>query len=99
MTQDQTRHLGHALMALSVVQFVLFVIGATRRSYLVIAVPVGIALGVIAGLGFWVGYTMAHTDWDDPADYPPSPPATTEAGDQDAVAAAEGAPPPDTLGR
>lgn len=98
MTQEQTRHLGHALMALSVVQLVLFLIGATRRSYLVIAIPVGVALGVIAGLGFWVGYTMAHTDWDDPADYPPTPPAS-RADDEDEVAAAEGAPPPETLAR
>lgn len=87
MTQERSRRLGQALMAFAVVQALLFVVGATRRSYLVVAVPVGIVVGTISGLAFWVGYTMATTDWDDPADYPP-----------DDVPEAEGAPPPDTLG-
>ena len=79
MRQDQTRRLGRALMALSVIQLVCFLIGASRRSYVVIAVPIGMALGVIAGLGFWVGYTMARTDWDDPLDYPPASPSDPRA--------------------
>ena len=74
MTQDQTRELGRAVMALSVVQLVFFLIGATRRSYLVVAVPVGIALAAASGLAFWVGYAMAHTNWDDPADFGVEPP-------------------------
>ena len=91
MTQSQTRQLGRALMAVSGLQLVLFMIGATRRSYLVLAVPIGIALGLLAGLGFWVGFTMAHTNWDDPADF------GVDAAGTD-VLEAEGAPPPDTLG-
>lgn len=96
MTQDQTRRLGRALMAVSVVQLALFVIGASRRSYVVLAVPVGVALAALAGLGFWVGYTMAHTNWDDPADYPPAPlaPSTpARAGDDDTAAAGGFTPP------
>jgi hypothetical protein len=93
MTQDQTRQLGRALMALSAVQLGIFLIGALRRSYLVIAIPVGMALAAIAGLGFWVGYTMANTDFDDPADYPPVPQPTVP--DTGAVpSAAEGIPTP-----
>lgn len=103
MRQEQTRQLGRALMALSVVQLLVFLIGATRRSYVVVAVPVGVAITLIAGLGFWVGYTMAHTDWDDPADYPPAPAAppypTSQVPETDVVAAAEGAPPPESFTR
>jgi hypothetical protein len=84
MTQERSRRLGQALMAFAGVQLLFFFAGATRRSYLVVAIPVGIAVGIASGLAFWVGYTMATQDWDDPADYPP--------------AANEGAPPPDTLG-
>ncbi len=98
MTQERTRQLGGALMALSAIQLLVFLIAATRRSYLAIAVPVGIGLGAISGLGFWVGYTMATTDWDHPADFgsePFAPPPDAAASE---VPAAEGAPPPESLG-
>ena len=81
MTQERSRTLGRAIMAAAVLQLVLYLAGATRRSYLAVAIPLGIALGVVSGVAFWVGYTMATTDWDDPADYPP---------------ADEGTPPPQT---
>ena len=55
-----------------------------RRLPLVLAVPVGGLTAVASALLFWVGYTMAVKDWDDPADYPP--------------AVNEGAPPPDAIG-
>jgi hypothetical protein len=71
MTQERSRTLGRAIMAGAVVQIVLYLLGATRRSYLAVAIPLGVALGVVSGIAFWVGYTMATTDWDDPADYPP----------------------------
>ena len=83
MTQERSRTLGRAIMAAAVVQLVLYFVGATRRSYLAVAIPLGIALGVVSGVAFWVGYTMATTNWDDPADYPPP---------------AEDAPPSPTLG-
>lgn len=70
MTQERSRALGRAIMAFAVVQIVLYVVAATRRSYLALAIPLGIALGIVSGLAFWVGYTMTVTDWDAPADYP-----------------------------
>lgn len=76
MTQERSRQIGRALMALAGLQLLVFFAGAVRRSYLVVAIPVGIAVGVASGLAFWVGYTMATKDWDDPADYPPSDPAS-----------------------
>ncbi len=85
MTQQRSRQIGRALMALAGFQFVFFLLGAARRSYLVVVIPIGIAVGIASGLLFWIGYTMSVKDWDDPADYPPA-------------AANEGAPPPDSLG-
>ncbi|MEX1022449.1 MAG: hypothetical protein WD058_04810 [Dehalococcoidia bacterium] len=92
MTTERSQRAGQALMALAAVQLLLFVAGAMRRSYLVVAVPVGIAVGVASALAFWVGYTMATQDWDTPADWPPP-----EDG-ADEVPGAEGAPPPETVG-
>jgi hypothetical protein len=71
MTKERSRDLGRLLMGVAVLQSLVFFAGAVRRSYLVVAIPAGIAVGVVSGLAFWVGYTMATTDWDDPADYPP----------------------------
>ena len=48
-------------MAASGMTLVLFLIGVGRRSYLVLAIPVFAGLAVVAGLVFWVGYTMAST--------------------------------------
>ena len=71
-------------MAASAVSLLLFLAGAARRSYLALAVPVAAGLAIVAGLGFWVGYTMATTRWDDEFD-------------EVEVDAAEGAPPPETV--
>lgn len=71
MTQERSRQLGQALMALAGLQFFFFFAGAVRRSYLVLAIPIGMAVGVASGVMFWVGYTMATKDWDNPADWPP----------------------------
>ena len=37
-------------------------IGTMRRSYLVIALPVLIATGIVSALAFWVGWTMMNTE-------------------------------------
>lgn len=92
VTQSQSRLLGQAIMGIAVLQFLAYFFAVTRRSYLAIAIPVGIAVGIISGIAFWIGFTMAVTDWDRPDDYLPDDEASEE------VAEAEGAPPPDTLG-
>jgi len=89
MTQERSRQLGKTLMALAGLQFVCYFFGATRRSYLVVAIPVGIAVGIASGIMLWVGYTMTTQDWDNPADYPPADPVAE---------ANEGAPPPEAVG-
>lgn len=65
MSPERSRQLGQALMALSVVQLLLFVVGALRRSYLVLALPVALGLAAVSGLAYWVGYTLAHARWDE----------------------------------
>ncbi len=83
MTQERSRQIGQLMMGVAVAQVLLFLVGASRRSYAAIALPVFGGLAAISGLAFWVGYTMATTNWDDPADYP--------------VEETEGAPPPETV--
>lgn len=65
MTPERSRQLGQGLMALSVLQLLLFVAGAARRSYATLAIPVFIGISVVSALAFWVGYTMAVAKWDD----------------------------------
>jgi hypothetical protein len=69
MTQDETRRAGQALMAGAGVAVVAFLVGAMRRSYAVLAIPVFAGIAAAAGMAFWVGYTMATTNWDDPEDF------------------------------
>jgi ABC-type transport system involved in cytochrome bd biosynthesis fused ATPase/permease subunit len=59
---ERSRQLGNILMAVAALQMLVMLIGAMRRSYLVIAVPVVVATAVISALTFWVGWTMANTD-------------------------------------
>ena len=87
MTQERSQQIGQLIMGIAVAQVLLFLLGAMRRSYAALALPVFGGLLAISGLAFWVGYTMATTNWDDPDDYP-----------VEEVAAAEGAPPPETVG-
>lgn len=65
MSPERSRQLGQALMALAVVQLLVFFLGAMRRSYLVLALPVAAGLAVVSGLAYWVGYTLAHARWDE----------------------------------
>ncbi len=58
----RSRQLGFILMAVASLQMLIMLVGAARRSYLVIAVPVIAAAGLISALTFWVGWTMANTD-------------------------------------
>ena len=61
---ERSRQLGNILMAVAALQMLVMLIGAMRRSYLVIAIPVIAATAVISALTFWVGWTMANTDPD-----------------------------------
>ena len=58
----RSQQLGMIMMAVAAVQMLIVVVGALRRSYLVIALPVVTAVGIASALTFWVGWTMANTE-------------------------------------
>lgn len=60
----RSRELGMILMVVSAVQMLFMLVGMMRRSYLVIALPVVMAVGVVSALAFWVGWTMVNTEPD-----------------------------------
>lgn len=60
----RSHQLGMFLMIGAAVQMLIMLIGTARRSYLVIALPVLAAAGLISALAFWVGWTMATTEAD-----------------------------------
>ena len=64
----RSRMLGRLLMVAAVLQLLVFIGGLTRRSYLVVALPVGAGLAALSALAFWVGYTMAYARWDEDED-------------------------------
>ena len=92
---DRSRQLGRLLMAGALLQMLLFLIGVSSRSYLVVALPVGAGLAVVSALAFWVGYTMAFAEWDDEPFPEPGPEAlantheTATTDPPEPVAAAE----------
>ena len=60
----RSRQMGTFLMIGAAIQALIMVIGTMRRSYLVIALPVLAATGLICALAFWVGWTMANAEPD-----------------------------------
>ncbi len=61
---DRTRLTGALLMAACVLQALLFLTGAMKRSYAALALPVGLLVGVGSVLGFWVGWTLLSMEDD-----------------------------------
>ena len=86
--EERARLLGRALMAGSVLQLVLFLLGVRRRSYAALAIPLLGALAAVSALAFWVGYTMANARFGDAPDYPPAP--TPTLADEPAAAPPSG---------
>ena len=60
----RSKQLGTILMAVAAVQGLFMLVGTLRRSYLVIALPMLGAVGLVSALMFWVGWTMANTEPD-----------------------------------
>jgi hypothetical protein len=56
MNRAQTT--GIVLIASAALQMLLFLYGATRRSYLALALPVAFAMAALTVLTFWVGWTI-----------------------------------------
>jgi hypothetical protein len=63
---DRARSTGLFIIAASVIEFLLFIYGATRKSYLALALPITAAMATLTALGFWVGWTMMNLEEDGP---------------------------------
>ena len=56
--QDRAQTTGKLLIAGAALQMLLFLYGATRRSYLALALPVTAAMTAVTILTLWLGWTM-----------------------------------------
>ncbi len=61
---DRTRLTGTILMVVMAAQVVLFMVGAAKRSYAALAIPIAALVTFISVLGFWVGWTLASMEDD-----------------------------------
>ncbi len=58
----RSRQLGMFIVIGARIEMLIMLIGTLRRSYMVIALPVLLATGVVSALAFWVGWTMMNTE-------------------------------------
>jgi hypothetical protein len=58
---------GKLLIAGAVVQMLLFLYGASKKSYLAVALPVTAAMTAVTALTFWLGWTMLTMPPEDDA--------------------------------
>ena len=56
--QQRAQTTGRLLIAGAALQMLLFLYGATRRSYLALALPVTAAMATVTILTAWLGWTM-----------------------------------------
>ncbi len=59
---ERSQSVGTMLMAVSVLQLLVFTLGMFRKSYLAVALPVLSAMGAVSALVFWIGYTMVSME-------------------------------------
>lgn len=57
---------GILIMAGAVLEMLLFLYGAARRSYIAVALPVMAAVAAVSALTFWVGWTLLTTEEEVP---------------------------------
>ncbi len=55
---ESSQRLGVMIMLATVFEMVLFMWAFSRRSYLALAIPVGLVVGALNVLAFWIGWTM-----------------------------------------
>jgi hypothetical protein len=67
---ERTQLTGAALVAGGIVQLLVFTIAFARRSYLAVALPVGLALAAISALAVWIGWTMLTSETELPEPEP-----------------------------
>jgi hypothetical protein len=64
---ERSRAMGALIMAGAALQMLLFLIGAARRNYMAVALPIMGGLSIISAVAFWVGWTLmtAESDLED----------------------------------
>jgi hypothetical protein len=63
---DRSKMTGMAIMGGAVLEMLLFLYGAARRSYMAVALPVMAAVAAVSALAFWVGWTLLTTEEEVP---------------------------------
>ena len=63
---DRSQTTGILIMAGAVLEMLLFLYGAARRSYMAVALPVMTAVAAVSALAFWVGWTLLTTEEEAP---------------------------------
>ena len=63
---DRSQTTGIMIMAGAVLEMLLFLYGAARRSYMAVALPVMAAVAAVSVLAFWVGWTLLTTEEENP---------------------------------
>jgi len=63
---DRSKMTGIVIMAGAVLEMLLFLYGAARRSYMAVALPVMGAVAAVSALAFWVGWTLLSTEEEVP---------------------------------
>ncbi|MPZ50530.1 MAG: hypothetical protein GEU75_14740 [Dehalococcoidia bacterium] len=69
---NQGHSIGLFLMIGAALELLLFIYGATRRSYLALALPITAAMLALSALTFWLGWTMLNME--DEEEEPSQPP-------------------------
>jgi hypothetical protein len=59
---ERSQMTGVLIMAGAVLQMMVFLWAAARRSYMAVALPVMGVLAAISALAFWIGWTMFSTE-------------------------------------
>ena len=59
---ERSQQMGAIIMVVAALQMLIFLIGALRRSYFAVALPVMGALAAVSALAMWVGWTMMTTE-------------------------------------
>jgi hypothetical protein len=59
---DRAHLTGVLLMAGAVIQMLLFIWGATRKSYLAVVLPMAAAMTTLTAIALWVGWTMLNLE-------------------------------------
>lgn len=61
---ERSRAMGALIMAGAALQMLLFLIGAARRNYMAVALPIMGGLSIISAVAFWVGWTLMTAEPD-----------------------------------